>query len=49
MREMARKIPRALWIVLPLAYLLAVGRGGISVLDKEEPRLGGLGLGLAAQ
>jgi 4-amino-4-deoxy-L-arabinose transferase-like glycosyltransferase len=39
MREMPRKIPRALWIVLPLAYLLYFYHlGATGLLGPDEPR-----------
>ena len=39
MRPMPRKIPPALWIVLPLAYLLYFyGLGAVGLLGPDEPR-----------
>ena len=39
MREMPRKIPPALWVVLPLAYLLYFYRlGATGLLGPDEPR-----------
>src|ERR1035437_10037575 len=39
MREMPRKIPPALWVVLPLAYLLYFYHlGATGLLGPDEPR-----------
>jgi len=39
MGEMARKIPRVLWIVLPLAYLLYFyNLGAVGLVGPDEPR-----------
>ena len=48
MREMPRKIPRALWIVLPLGYLLYFYRlDATGLLGPDEPRYAAIARAMA--
>ncbi len=48
MRAMPRKIPRVLWIVLPLAYLLYFyDLGAVGLVGPDEPRYASIGREMA--